>query len=153
MEASENRKEIPWEPPIYSRPEKGSHLFTIQYEIDMLNFCYESLISNAGKWGDIRNAWACLESFLLHYRNLVEFFGGEGDLKSSETDVWAPRKLTHDEVASISDNKLCKKYRGAISAYLQHCTKIRAQLDRSWNVLEMYDDIKGLTGNFRRLFP
>jgi hypothetical protein len=88
----------------------------------MLEFCYESLISNLGKWGDYRNVWAFLESFLLHYRNLVEFFGNDGDLKSSEPKVWAPRKLTEAEVASISSPRIRKQYRGWISSYLQHCT-------------------------------
>src|SRR5215469_987471 len=91
------------EPPVYSRPEKGSHLSTIQYEIEMLEFCYNALISNVGKWGDIRMAWACLEAFLLHYRNLVEFFGNEGDLKAADSGVWSPRKLTNEELKSISD--------------------------------------------------
>jgi hypothetical protein len=139
------------EPPVYSRPKKGDHLATVKYEMGMLDFCYETLID--GRWGDIRQAWACLESFLLHYRNLVEFFGSEGDLKSSEPKVWAPRKLSDEEVASISSQKLCKKYRGPISAYLQHCTKIRAIRDRSWNVLEMYKEISPLIESFRRLVP
>jgi hypothetical protein len=140
-------------PPIYSRREKENHLATIQYEIEMLEFCYRSLISNVGKWGDIRNAWVYLEAFLLHYRNLVEFFGNEGDLKSSEPKVWAPRALTKEEVESISSRQLCKKYRGLISSYLQHCTKRRAQLDRSWNVWRMREEIKPLTENFQQLFP
>jgi hypothetical protein len=137
----------------YSRPEKGDHLSTIRYEIDMLEFCYQNLVSNLGKWGDARMAWVCLEAFLLHYRNLVEFFGSDGDLKVSEPDIWANGKLSPEEVASISDRTLCKKYRGPISAYLQHCTKIRATIDRSWNVLEMYNDIKGLIGKFQSIFP
>lgn len=140
------------EPPIFSRPEKGSHLFTIQYEIDMLNFCYEALLTKIGAWGDTRFAFICLEAFLLHYRNLIEFFGSDGDLKASKPQVWAPRTLTYEEVSLISDRKLCKKYRGPISTYLQHCTKRRAQLDRSWNVWEMYKEIKPLIDNFRNMF-
>ena len=119
----------------------------------MLNFCYEQLIANVGRWNDARIGWACLESFLLHYRNLVEFFGSKGDLKSSKPEVWAPRKVSTDEVASISNKKLCKKYRGPISAYLQHCTKIRARVDHGWKVGEMYAEIKDLISNFRRMFP
>ncbi len=139
-------------PFVYSRPEKGNHLSTIKYEIDMLAFCYESLVSKLGKWGDVRNAFVCLESFLLHYRNLIEFFGGEGDLKAAKPEVWAPRKLTQNEINSISDRGLCNKYRGPISAYLQHCTKKRANLDRSWNVFEMNREIQSLVANFRHMF-
>jgi hypothetical protein len=140
-------------PITYSRPEKGDHLSTVKYEMEMLDFCYQDLIANVGKWGDVRRAWVCLEAFLLHYRNLIEFFGDKSDLKASKPEVWAPRKLNKDEIASISNRKLCQKYRGPISAYLQHCTKIRAQRDRSWNVLEMYNQIKTLISNFRTLFP
>ena len=136
----------------YSRPEKGDHLATIRYEIDMLELCYKNLVDNLGQWGDARMSWICLESFLLHYRNLIEFFGSEGDLKASEPDIWANRKLSAEEVALISDRTLCNKYRGPISAYLQHCTKIRATRDRSWNVMEMYNEIKALIGKFQTLF-
>jgi hypothetical protein len=69
---------------IYSRPEKGNHLNTILYEIEILEYCYESLVTSLGKWGDMRKAFICLEAFLLHYRNLVEFFGGEAGLNTSE---------------------------------------------------------------------
>jgi hypothetical protein len=36
-------------PFIHSRPEKGNHLATIRYEMDMLDYCYESLASKVGK--------------------------------------------------------------------------------------------------------
>ena len=137
---------------FYSRPEKGNHLNTILYEIGMLEFCFETLTTNAGKWRDNRDSYICLESFLLHYRNLVEFFGGEAGLRSSAPDEWSPRHLTAEEVASISDRKPCDKYRGPISAYLQHCTPKRANFDRGWNIGEMYEEIQPLIGSFRRLF-
>lgn len=137
---------------VYSRPEKGNHLNTILYEVEMLEYCYEKLATNLGKWGDMRNAFICLEAFLLHYRNLVEFFGGEAGLNSSEPVEWSPRKLSAEEIASISDRKLCDKYRGPISAYLQHCTPLRANLDRFWNVYEMNKEIRTLVDNFQRLF-
>jgi hypothetical protein len=138
---------------VYSRPEKGNHLNTILYEIEMLEFCYETLVTNVGKWGDMRKAFICLEAFLLHYRNLVEFFGGEAGLSSTEPAVWSPRKLSAEEVTSISDRKLCDKYRSPISAYLQHCTPLRANLDRSWNVYEMYKEIRPLIDRFQQLLP
>jgi hypothetical protein len=153
LQAFLERQLVSMKSATYSRPEKGDHMSTIKYEIEMLDFCYQDLIANLGKWGDVRRAWVCLEAFLLHYRNLIEFFGDEGDLKASKPEVWARRKLAPEEIASISNRKLCKKYRGAISAYLQHCTKIRAKIDRSWNVFEMYNEIKALIETFRSLFP
>jgi len=144
---------------VYSRPAKGSHLATIQYEIDMLNYCYQTLASRDRQWdpawGNPKNAYICLESFLLHYRNLVEFFGSAEDLKVTEPKLWVPegRHLTIDEIDSISDRKLCEKYRGEISAYLQHCTKKRANVDRSWDVGEMNKEIQPLIARFHDLFP
>ena len=58
------------------RGEKETNLDTIGYEIDMLDFAlerYRDLKSQqkAVEQGDLN---VYLECFLLHYRNLVEFF-------------------------------------------------------------------------------
>src|SRR5216683_79945 len=45
---------------VYSRPEKGNHFNTVLYEIEMLEFCYETLVTNVGKWGDMRKAFIAL---------------------------------------------------------------------------------------------
>ncbi len=135
---------------MFSRPKKLSHLDTIQYEIDMLNYCHEKLLKD--KWQDTRDNYISLECFLLHYRNLIEFFGDAEDLKVSEWKEWAPRKLSAEELASISDKEPFKNHRGQISQYLQHCTKSRTR-DRGWNVKEMYGQLKGILESFRRLFP
>lgn len=118
----------------------------------MLEYSYEMLVAKLGKWGDLRNGFIYLEAFLLHYRNLIEFFGGEAGLNSSRPDVWSPRKLNDEEIASISDRRLCDQYRSAISAYLQHCTPVRANRDRWWNVYDMYKRIRPLVDTFQRLF-
>ncbi len=133
---------------MLSRPQKLSHLDTIQYEIDMLNHCYDKL----RKWQDEPDSYVYLECFLLHYRNLIEFFGDSKGLRVSEWKDWSPRELVPEELASISDKKPLKKYRGLISQYLQHCTKSRIR-DRSWDVDKMYRELKGVLENFRRLFP
>lgn len=44
--------------------------------------------------------------------------------------TWTKREISQAEIDSITDIKLCKKHRGPISAYLQHCTKKRASVDR-----------------------
>jgi|SRR5690348_6016431 len=56
----------------FFRPEKLSHAQTVLYEIDMLRFARERLLRCAGRSGD---EWVFLEDFLLHFRNLIEFFG------------------------------------------------------------------------------
>jgi len=135
---------------MFSRPTKLSHLDTIQYEIDMLNYCYENLLKE--KWQNMPDNYISLECFLLHYRNLIEFFGNAEDLKASEWKEWSPRQLSAEEVASISDRKPFDNHRGQISQYLQHCTKSRTR-DRDWDVKGMYEELKPVLENFRRLFP
>jgi hypothetical protein len=135
---------------MLSRPPKLSHLDTVQYEIGMLNYCYKTLQETPWKWEPANFVY--LECFLLHYRNLIEFFGDSKDLKVSEWKAWSPRKLSPQELASISDKKPLQKHRGLISQYLQHCTKSRTR-DRSWDEKEMYEELRRVLENFRRLFP
>ncbi len=135
---------------MLSRPQKLSHLDTIQYEIDMLNYCFERLQKQ--KWQDVRDSYLYLEGFLLHYRSLIEFFGDAEDLKVSESKVWSPRMLSERELASIRDARPLESHRGPISQYLQHCTKKRIE-HRGWDVQVMYRELKQVLDNFRRLFP
>jgi hypothetical protein len=51
---------------------KGSHLDTIHYEIDMLEYAFAK--SKSALTPPELNM--TIESFLLHYRNLIEFFSG-----------------------------------------------------------------------------
>jgi len=135
---------------MFSRPKKLSHLDTIQYEIDMLNYCYEKLLKE--RWENTHDNYISLECFLLHYRNLIEFFGDAEDLKVSEYKEWSHRDLSAEELTSISNKEPFKNHRGLISQYLQHCTKSRTR-DQEWNVEAMYGQLKGVLDNFRRLFP
>lgn len=48
------------------RPNKGSHLETIYYEIEMLRFSFQRLIENQNRWPDIKDSYIYLECFLLH---------------------------------------------------------------------------------------
>ena len=60
-------------PVIRSRPAKLNHADTILYEIYMLRFSAGRLIRE--HWEESQDAWVYLETFLLHYRNLIEFLG------------------------------------------------------------------------------
>jgi hypothetical protein len=55
----------------FSRADKLTDGDTILYEIDMVRFAASRLLR--GKWESEKDQWACLESFLVHYRNLIEF--------------------------------------------------------------------------------
>jgi hypothetical protein len=134
-----------------SRPEKFSHLDTIIYELDMLDYSLERL--KRGNFDDNKDYYLCIECFLLHYRNVCDFFGNRHDLKAGEPNIWCfTKKLSDSEVASIQDKKPYDEHSGQISQYLSHCTKSRAN-DRDWKPFKMYAQLKPCMDNFRRLFP
>src|SRR5713101_1571366 len=60
-----------------TRINKLSHSDTILYEIYMLRFTFGRLIRS--QWENERDAWVYLESFLVHYRNWIEFLGKQQD--------------------------------------------------------------------------
>jgi len=62
-----------------------------------------------------------------------------------------PIRISAEAIDSISDRKLCNKYRNPISAYLQHCTPLGANVDRSWNVYDI-EEIRPLIAAFLHLF-
>jgi hypothetical protein len=134
-----------------SRRKKLNHVDTILYEIDMLDYCYDRLRGH--KWADERDYYLCIEGFLLHYRNLIQFFGNDQGLKAEEANKWSPRELTAEEVISIQNKDLFGRYSGLISRYLSHCTQNRAERDVEWQHIEMYEEIRPLLENFRTLFP
>jgi hypothetical protein len=135
-----------------SRLLKLNHVETILYEMNMLDYCYSRLRER--KWANANDYYLCIEGFLLHYRNLIEFFGNHHGLRAGRPEVWSPgRTLSGAEVASIQDGSLLEEYHGPISRYLGHCDEIRAEKDRDWKHIEMYAKIEPLLTNFRKLFP
>jgi hypothetical protein len=134
-----------------SRRKKLSHLDTILYEIDMLEYCYSRLLDSS--FADERDYFLFIEGFLLHYRNLIQFFGNHHDLKADEPNIWSPKRLTDAELASIQDGGPFKRHNGQISQYLSHCTKSRAIADRDWSHVAMYQEIEKILRRFRELFP
>jgi len=139
-------------PLIYSRPNKLDHAATVRYEIQMLRFSYQRL---AEQRLTERDAWVYLESFLLHYRNLIDFLGNDrlrpGDLHV--TNIWTLMNLT--QPGNLNDiyekgKRLRAKYEppdaqggGRISQYLQHCTEKRIDF-KDWEVSTMYNEIEPL---------
>jgi hypothetical protein len=98
-----------------------------------------------------------LESFLLHYRSLLEFFG---KVKPSATDVnvktiWQMENLKPPPPASLNavhstGTALLNKYEppdtaggGRISQYLHHCTIKRIDF-KEWPIDEMGGEIEPL---------
>jgi hypothetical protein len=136
---------------VVSRPLKESHVDTVLYEIDMLDFCYGRL--REGKWPNPQTYYLFIEGFLLHYRNLANFFGNRDGFEARRPGDWTQRQLTDSELTSIQDETPYKDYSGQISQYLCHCTLSRADQDRTWKPVVMYDAIRSCIENFRKLFP
>jgi hypothetical protein len=143
---------------MYTRKAKETHLDTVRYEIDMLDFCLRRLIEEPQPRDDgDRNVY--LEGFLVHYRNLIRFFSSQhphgNDLRMNDPFPWAVSKLTDTEIERVKKpaETLDKKYFNEISAYVQHCTKERHDLDKSWDVLEMYRELDALVSDFETIIP
>jgi hypothetical protein len=148
------------EPPIEtSRPSKFTHAQTILYEIEMLKFA-------AGDFEE-RTSWASwrnLECFLLHFRNLIEFFGKPqprgNDLTIQRPDAIWPDSTTRPSAEVLNRlhrEDLWAKYEGQgvndkISRYLQHCTEQRVE-DKNWRVREMFQELEPLMSEFENALP
>jgi len=139
------------------RPTKLTHAETILYEIDMLRYAARNL-ETGEKWA----RWTFLECFLLHFRNLIEFFG-----KNPERDnlsIQRPKKFwprgfqpPTQDLALLSRPDLWEKYEGQgkpdkVSRYLQHCTEQRVE-NKSWDVKMMGSDIFPVLKAFEKILP
>jgi hypothetical protein len=140
-----------------SRTPKDTHLDTIKYELDMANFCYQ-ILSGTQDWTEEAHKYVYLESFLLHYRNLIEFYGTKGNKPESlaflKSEIWSGRKPTNEELVKIHEpaKELMKQYWENISVYLQHCTEQRKNVPMSWDVEKMYADLQPIINLFYKSF-
>jgi hypothetical protein len=144
-----------------SRPPKLSHVQTILYEIDMLHHTAAHLVKEPPNDFD---SWACLESFLVHFRNLIEFFGKPApwgdDLSVSKPDaIWtvADTRPPDSELAKLARKDLWDKYESAagdskISKYLHHCTQQRVYA-MNWPVGTMHAELAPTLEAFEGLLP
>lgn len=121
------------------------HSDTVLYEIYMLRFAAEQLDLNKTD----KDAWVYLESFLLHFRNLIEFLGMPN--RRFETDLGVETMCRHLPTATLKQIRekgieLFKDYErveGSISQYLAHCTEVRV-VNKQWPVDEMYGRLESL---------
>ena len=106
-----------------------------------------------GKKDHVANAWQ--EVYLLHYRNLVEFFSErkprtrkpQQSIDDAADDMiylnpltWAGRDIPRDELLPAVElaKPLDKEHFGPISRYLQHCTDWRHELPKEWGYPTMH---------------
>ena len=144
---------------MYGRRDQEENLDTIRYEIDMLDYCYERYVDLERKQqtsdqGDLN---AYLECFLLHYRNLVEFFSTK-DIRKDETNLriylplaWASGKLDVEETKQLIRRDLFDSVWQKISIYLAHCTTYRASTLTEWPVDEMYKELNKTLAQFEKV--
>jgi len=130
---------------------KLSHSDTILYEIYMLRFACSQLIRQ--QWEHERDAWVYLESFLVHYRNLIEFLGKPVN-RLRQGDIHITNISTVEGLAAPNwvitvhgqGQALFTKYEEQddhISRYLQHCTTKRIDA-KDWPIDEMNNAIEPL---------
>ena len=152
------------------RIDKAEHYQTVLYEIDMLRFSYSRIIEppDGAKDADV---WAYLESFLVHYRNLLDFFGKPTPYNTDLTierpeRIWSqesgvadrtPSDETLQEIKTLG-KALWGKYEDhderedTISRYLQHCTTYRITA-KAWFPVQMMDEIKKVLALFEPRLP
>jgi hypothetical protein len=144
-----------------SRPPKLTHAQTILYESDMLAYAAGKL--QEGNWQNEKDKWIYLESFLVHFRNLIEFFG-RPDPRTDDLNIGKPESVWLDttsrpekaELDKLKRFDLWSKYEAnrpdRISKYLQHCTVVRVG-PKDWEVGAMYAELKPTLETFENLLP
>jgi hypothetical protein len=133
-------------------------LDTVHYEIDMLEYALAKTTKPELPPPELNMR---LECFLLHYRNLIEFFSGKKhrkngtDISVARPEVWCGRALKADERDAMvtSATELMDEYWEDISQFLQHCTQRRFLEARDWDPQKMSNRLKPATEYFRKAFP
>lgn len=130
--------------------ESYTPLGVIGYEIDMLRFCLKFLGAQSTTSGTLERK-LYVEGFLLHYRNLIRCFSGNGtqpdELSMSRPEAFgesfpvAKAEWYKTEAAALDNREPDCDYK-RISKYLQHCTVTRLTLPDQWQLSEMYKRIK-----------
>lgn len=111
------------------------------YEVRMLNETCICIVTNRimnkdhAPW----EANAYIESFLLHARNLIYFFEGNGNPKYDLTCVDF-NDVSGEKLKPIALN-INKNVRNDISTYLSHMTKPRAQDSQEWFYLKIKEEL------------
>lgn len=143
------------------RPLKLTHTQTILYEIDMLRYTAEEL--DKGNRKSEKDKWIFLEAFLVHFRNLIEFFGHPAprltDLHITKIgDFWhdVSTRPSQSDLAKLRRADLWDRYEDdqpdRISRFLHHCTQHRVD-PKEWEAGMMYSELNPTLDAFERLVP
>ena len=102
------------------------------------------------------------QNFLLHFRNLIEFFGKpnprNGDLSVQRPHSIWQRVISEDQLRRMRTPELWETYDSgdnneSISKYLHHCTQQRREPRKPWPVGAMYEALKPAIDAFKANVP
>jgi hypothetical protein len=143
-----------------SSPDIKPFIQTMLYEIKMLRETAERY----GNRNEEMDKRICLESFLLHFRNLIQFFGPiPKPLRTDDLHITKPEDFWTDadcpdakKLASLRLINLWDTYENpdndnhTISKYLHHCTKRRIA-PQKWLIGTMLGEINPTLISFETL--
>ncbi len=86
---------------MYARPPKQLPLDTINYEIGMVEHCFQRLKPEPREKCSSKECYVYIECFLLHYRNLVRFFSGNRADKHDLTAKGSPQNNIYSSLPLI----------------------------------------------------
>ncbi len=118
----------------------------IKYEFSMLEWSHNKVLDCSENSQD-KNGY--LECFLLHSRNLVDFFIKPSNYHAN-SDVIARNFFVDDSVWSSKESTLCKyivSERDKINKTLAHLTFERIN-EKTWDVCRIWDDLSEAKSKF-----
>ena len=153
------------------RANKRSHTDTILYEIDMLRHIASThsdklhRAAAAGSPAEICEYYLSIEGFLFHARNLIAFFTNRKDAPTdliiNQPKIWNgkaidPREFSHltKQMKEVDtefgeDGKTCHDQ---ISKFLLHCTTMRYEQSKKWNLEGMFKRMDPILEEFKKRF-
>jgi hypothetical protein len=152
-------------------PPKGDARNVLDYEIQMLRFTYGRLTQAPSPFETPDDLNAYLESYLVHYRALLEFFlaGGRApdengrqrkavkpkadDIVLTKPDQWA-RGRSIDGIAITEINTAALAIAvdfEALSKQLVHCTMLRVIDKKTWLLPAMHEKLDAIVQRFEKL--
>jgi predicted dehydrogenase len=157
---------------MHERSRKNSPIDIILYEIDMLRHCAGTIAEKKAIAHGTRSDSSIaeynlgIEGFLLHLRNLFEFLTNrrtraDTDLRIDNPEQWASRAVRQSEYSDLVEraDKVDQAHgvRGStcydqISKYLQHCTTLRHERSKRWDIAKIFADIDPVLQDFVNRF-
>lgn len=130
---------------------KTTPIEVLDYEINMLRRCFDELRQPPA---DVFLNNILIESYLVHFRALLEFFAHpkprDTDLTIRRSNEWATRTLSQTEIDGLTSiaSPLFTKWFNPIGQQLAHCTHPRYLEKQTWPIKEMQEDIERVLSKF-----